>query len=134
VPPNSDIPEPPSREDDVDLLVARQMSFDQVPDPSLTEDEYLEVVRAMAAIEEPSVAANARVLSSFGMDSDDWMLEERGWRERVGQALEAGDMPAVEAFTDRLKAARRLLPDPKPAVETDMGGEKANTLMQESNT
>jgi hypothetical protein len=40
------------------------------------------------------------------MVSSDWMLEERGWLERVARALQAGDLATVKAYGQLVNAAR----------------------------
>lgn len=100
--PNTDVGALPRT--DVELNVARQMTFDRTPDPMLSLDEYTDLVAEIAA--RPS--HRGEVLARRGMDTTDWMLEERAWMEAVGKALQRGDLEAVDAYNKMITAKRRV--------------------------
>ena len=100
VPRDADLPEP--ARPDLDLELARQMTFHRTPDPQLELEHYARVAAELWAAPE----SRADVLSRHGMDAVDWMLEERAWLARVGQALQAGDLATVKAYGKLVNAAR----------------------------
>ncbi len=101
VPPESEVPPPPP--DDVELGVARQMTFDRTPDPLLDLDRYATVAAELAC--HPNERAS--VLARAGLDEIDWMLEERGWLARLSAAKEAGDLDFVHDYDRVCAVARR---------------------------
>ncbi len=98
---------------DVELNVARQMTFDRTPDPSLQVEEYAELAAELWA----APGERDAVLARHGMTSTDWMLEERAWMEAVGTSLRRGDMEAVEAFNKMLTGKRRAAKERRAAEE-----------------
>ncbi|MCA9621882.1 MAG: DUF2169 domain-containing protein [Myxococcales bacterium] len=96
------VPDSPPLEDDVDLQTAKQMASGPVPDPVLSLDDFVTLAGALAAAPDE----RARLLSARDLDAEEWALEERGWRKRVGAALAAGDLDLVAAFNKRMRQAR----------------------------
>lgn len=88
---------------DTELAAARQMTFGTTPEPILE----LEAYAAIAA--EVSVRPDEReaILARHDLDAIDWMLEERAWASRIGAALAANEIEAVDAFNKLMTGKRR---------------------------
>lgn len=88
---------------DIELELARYQTFDRSPEPLLSLADYARVTAEILGADD-----RAAVLARHGMNDDDWMLEERGWMERVGRAMARGDLELPMAFNLALAEARAV--------------------------
>ena len=89
---------------DLELELARAATFDMTPDPSLSMEEYSRVAAALGTGDDRDV-----VLGNFSLDQDSWMLEERGWMDRIARAMSRGDHELPMQMDAMMSKARQAL-------------------------
>ena len=86
---------------DLELEVAKYADWMISPEPTLTLEQYTTVAGALAAGSEP----RDEVLERHGLDEDAWLLEERGWLEKIGNSVMAGEFALTEQYARLFKEA-----------------------------
>jgi hypothetical protein len=85
-----------------ELRLERWSMMEQAPAPRLTVAQYAAIAADLAEGD----TTRGEVLSSHGLDEESWMLEERGWLERMAEAAMRGDATIAVAYGDAFVAAQ----------------------------
>jgi hypothetical protein len=88
--------------EDPTLALEKYARWEEPVEPSLPLDRYAAVAAELAEQREP----RREVLDRHGLSEDDWMLEERAWLEKMGDAAMRGDDGPATAYGALFAAAR----------------------------
>jgi hypothetical protein len=101
VPAEADVPAPPAY--DVELLSARQKTLDRTPAPRLALAEYVGLAWELSR----RPGERPAILARHDLDDVDWMLEERGWQQRMALLRKRGDQATIAEMKRVIAAARK---------------------------
>ena len=109
--------EPKPDTDEADRLrMARYETLADIdgPQPSITLERYAIITAELAEQREP----REDVLARHGFDEDAWLLEERGWLERMAGDALTGDATVAAQFGDLFVEAQGELARPEEHART----------------
>jgi len=109
-------PRPASQEEEDDLTRVRYDLATQAeaPEPTITLEQYAAISAELAEQREP----RKDVLERSQLDEDLWMLEERGWLEKMASSAMAGDGTLAARYGELFVAAQDALATPEEEKRT----------------
>ena len=101
----------PSELDRARLDAERLGAHDEALEPRLPLGRYAAISAELTAGRDP----RARILARHGFDEISWLVEERGWLNKIGTAVADGDASLAADYDDAFSAALDAMPPPANA-------------------